>query len=242
MMMKVSAAAAGALLIVCAGCYSTDLARPPVSQEEKAWEDLIRESYPGYKAPPKTTRLVKGHTESRVSAVIEKKEAEPLADPAEKKDGSATPQELPVEEPAAEAKSEKAAEPAAETAPAEKSAEVKSEKAAEPAAETAPAEKSAEVKSEKAAEPAAETAPAGAKAAEVAPAEKTADAKESAMMPPDPTNSSVYVVKSGDTLGGIAKKNYGNAAYSNIIFKANSDILKNPNKLRPGMKLIIPKL
>ena len=238
-MMKISAAAAGALLIACAGCYSTDLARPPVSQEEKAWEDIIRESYPGYKAPPKTSRTVKGHTESRVSVVIAKEEAKPAEDPAEKKEESSAPQELPAAEKAAEVKEEKAADAAgkpAEVAPAEAKeekaveaapAEAKAEKAAEAAPAEVKAEKPAEAKEEKAVE---------------AAAEKPAEAKSSAVMPPDPTNSSVYVVKSGDTLGGIAKKNYGNAGYSNIIYKANSDILKDPNKLRPGMKLIIPKL
>ena len=242
MMMKISAAAAGALLIACAGCYSTDLARPPVSQEEKAWEDIIRESYPGYKAPPKTSRTVKGHTESRVSVVIAKEEAKPAEDPAEKKEESAAPRELPAAEKAAEVKEEKAADAAgktAEAAPAEakeeKAAEAKEDKPAEAkedkTAEAAPAE----VKAEKPAEAKEE------KAAEAA-AEKPAEAQSSAVMPPDPTNSSVYVVKSGDTLGGIAQKNYGNAGYSNIIYKANSDILKDPNKLRPGMKLIIPKL
>ncbi len=210
MMIKISAAAAGALIIACAGCYSTDLARPPVSQEEKAWEDIIRESYPGYKAPPKTIRMVNDHTENRVSAVITKPQAEAADEAAEKKNAAA-PQELPVNEPAAEEKAEK---PAAEVATAEKPASA--------AAETAPADKPAEKVEEK--------------------AEKPAEAKSSTVMPPDPTNSSVYVVKSGDTLGGISQKNYGNAGYSNIIYKANSDILKDPNKLRPGMKLIIPKL
>lgn len=240
MMMKISAAAAGALLIACAGCYSTDLARPPVSQEEKAWEDIIRESYPGYKAPPKTSRTVKGHTESRVSVVIAKEEAKPAEDPAEKKEESAAPQELPAAEKAAEVKEEKAAEAAPAEAKEEKAveaapAEAKAEKAAEAKEEKAAEAAPAEVKAEKAAEAKEE------KAAEAA-AEKPAEAQSSAVMPPDPTNSSVYVVKSGDTLGGIAQKNYGNAGYSNIIYKANSDILKDPNKLRPGMKLIIPKL
>ena len=246
MMMKISAAAAGALLIACAGCYSTDLARPPVSQEEKAWEDIIRESYPGYKAPPKTSRTVKGHTESRVSVVIAKEEAKPAEDPAEKKEESAVPRELPAAEKAAEVKEEKAADAAgkpAEAAPAE----AKEEKAVEAAPAEAKAEKAAEAKEDKT----AEATPAEVKAEKAADAagkpaeakeEKAAEAKSSAVMPPDPTNSSVYVVKSGDTLGGIAQKNYGNAGYSNIIYKANSDILKDPNKLRPGMKLIIPKL
>ena len=61
-------------------------------------------------------------------------------------------------------------------------------------------------------------------------------------MPPDPTNSTVYEVKAGDTLSAISQKMYGNARFSNVIFKANGDILKDPNTLRPGMKLIIPKL
>ena len=61
-------------------------------------------------------------------------------------------------------------------------------------------------------------------------------------MPPDPTASTVYVVKSGDTLGKIAQQHYGSARHSGVIFKANADILKNPNQLRPGMKLIVPKL
>ena len=79
----------------------------------------------------------------------------------------------------------------------------------------------------------------------VADAEKSvADAEKVAVgnMPPDPTASTVYVVKSGDTLGKIAQQHYGSARHSGVIFKANADILKNPNQLRPGMKLIVPKL
>lgn len=75
-----------------------------------------------------------------------------------------------------------------------------------------------------------------------APKSDAPAAPAAAVQPPDPTSGKVYVVKSGDTLGGIAQKTYGKAAYSNLIFKANSDILKNPNQLRPGMKLIIPTL
>ena len=162
--------------------------------------------------------MVNDHTENRVSAVITKPQAEAADEAAEKKNAAA-PQELPVNEPAAEEKAEKPASAAVETAPADKPAE----KVEEKAAEAEPAGKTAEEKVEE-------------------KAGKPAEAKSSTVMPPDPTNSSVYVVKSGDTLGGISQKNYGNAGYSNIIYKANSDILKDPNKLRPGMKLIIPKL
>ncbi len=52
----------------------------------------------------------------------------------------------------------------------------------------------------------------------------------------------VYEVKSGDTLSHIAKKFYGNASHWEIIANANTDVLPNVKKLRPGMKLRIPQL
>ena len=51
-----------------------------------------------------------------------------------------------------------------------------------------------------------------------------------------------HTVKSGDTLGKIAKHYYGNASKYNAIFKANSDILKNPDVIHPDQELIIPNL
>ena len=60
--------------------------------------------------------------------------------------------------------------------------------------------------------------------------------------PPDPTSGDIYVVKSGDTLGALSKRFYGSVRYVNMLQKANSDIISNPNVLKPGMKLIIPKL
>ncbi|WP_346881641.1 LysM peptidoglycan-binding domain-containing protein [uncultured Algibacter sp.] len=51
-----------------------------------------------------------------------------------------------------------------------------------------------------------------------------------------------HVVKSGETLGKIAKHYYGNAAKYQEIFKANSDILKNPDVIQPDQELIIPNL
>jgi nucleoid-associated protein YgaU len=50
----------------------------------------------------------------------------------------------------------------------------------------------------------------------------------------------VYVVKSGDSLSKIAKQHYGNANEWKRIFEANTDILKDPNKIFPGQKLKIP--
>ncbi|GAA4882069.1 hypothetical protein GCM10023311_00170 [Flaviramulus aquimarinus] len=51
-----------------------------------------------------------------------------------------------------------------------------------------------------------------------------------------------HVVKSGETLGKIAKHYYGNASKYQDIFKANSDILKNPDLIHPDQELIIPNL
>lgn len=58
-------------------------------------------------------------------------------------------------------------------------------------------------------------------------------------------DTSVYhrhTVKSGETLGKIAKHYYGNASKYNAIFKANTNILKNPDLIHPGQELIIPNL
>ena len=60
--------------------------------------------------------------------------------------------------------------------------------------------------------------------------------------PPDPTSGDIYVVQYGDTLGALSKKFYGSVRYVNVLQKANSDIITNANVLKPGMKLIIPKL
>jgi LysM repeat protein len=49
-----------------------------------------------------------------------------------------------------------------------------------------------------------------------------------------------YEVKAGDTLSGIAKKvTHGKLSYQQI-FEANRDILKDPDKIKPGQHLKIP--
>jgi nucleoid-associated protein YgaU len=58
-------------------------------------------------------------------------------------------------------------------------------------------------------------------------------------------DASVYhrhVVKSGETLGRIAKHYYGDAMRYQQIFQANTDILKNPDLIHPDQELIIPNL
>ncbi|GAA3630866.1 LysM peptidoglycan-binding domain-containing protein [Flavivirga jejuensis] len=51
-----------------------------------------------------------------------------------------------------------------------------------------------------------------------------------------------HTVKSGETLGKIAVQYYGKASKYQDIFKANSDILKNPDLIHPDQELIIPNL
>jgi nucleoid-associated protein YgaU len=51
----------------------------------------------------------------------------------------------------------------------------------------------------------------------------------------------IYEVKPGDSLSKIAKSAYDNAGAYMRIFEANRNILKDPNVIQPGQKLVIPK-
>lgn len=50
-----------------------------------------------------------------------------------------------------------------------------------------------------------------------------------------------YVVKAGDTLMKISKKFYGTNSKWRLIYNANLSIIKNPNLIRVGWELTIPK-
>ncbi len=56
---------------------------------------------------------------------------------------------------------------------------------------------------------------------------------------PEP-EAKLYTVVSGDSLSKIAKKYYGNAMKSPVIFEANKPMLSNPDKIYPGQVLRIP--
>lgn len=56
---------------------------------------------------------------------------------------------------------------------------------------------------------------------------------------PEP-EAQFYTVKSGDTLGKIAKEFYGNAMKYPEIFDANKPMLKDVNLIYPGQVLRIP--
>lgn len=49
-----------------------------------------------------------------------------------------------------------------------------------------------------------------------------------------------YEVQSGDTLSGIAKKVTNGALSYQKIFEANTSQLDDPDKIKPGQKLVIP--
>lgn len=51
-----------------------------------------------------------------------------------------------------------------------------------------------------------------------------------------------HTVKSGDTLGKIAKHYYGKASKYTAVFEANTDQLNNPDMIQVGQELKIPNL
>lgn len=56
---------------------------------------------------------------------------------------------------------------------------------------------------------------------------------------PEP-ESTFYTVQSGDTLGKIAKAQYGDASQYMKIFEANKETLEDPDKIYVGQSLRIP--
>ena len=75
-----------------------------------------------------------------------------------------------------------------------------------------------------------------------APAAKTTDKAAAEDKKAAAVAGDEYIVKSGDTLGKIAQKFYGDARRSDVILKANPALAGNPDVLRIGMKLVIPKI
>jgi len=51
-----------------------------------------------------------------------------------------------------------------------------------------------------------------------------------------------HTVVSGDNLWKIAEKYYGSGAKNDLIFQANTPMLKSPDKIYPGQVLVIPPL
>ncbi|MDO5768175.1 MAG: peptidoglycan-binding protein LysM [Psychrobacter sp.] len=57
----------------------------------------------------------------------------------------------------------------------------------------------------------------------------------------DAPESTMYTVKSGDSLSKIAQEVYGSSSEYMKIFEANKPMLSDPNKIYPGQVLRIPK-
>jgi len=54
------------------------------------------------------------------------------------------------------------------------------------------------------------------------------------------TSQRFHIVSEGETLSAISQQYYGSANKWHKILEANSGILSDVNKLRPGLRLIIP--
>ena len=72
------------------------------------------------------------------------------------------------------------------------------------------------------------------------PAPAAAPSAPSSSAPADNKYSQWHDVVSGDTLWKIAKKYYGDGSLYMEIFKANQDVLSDPDKIQVGQKLRIP--
>lgn len=55
-----------------------------------------------------------------------------------------------------------------------------------------------------------------------------------------PAAPRTYTVAAGDSLSKIAKKLYGDGNKWQRIFEANRDIIKDPDRIKPGQVLKIP--
>ena len=67
-------------------------------------------------------------------------------------------------------------------------------------------------------------------------------ATEPAQAPEAAGKARTYTVVSGDTLWRIAERMYGNGSHYMKIFEANTGVLKDPDQIFPGQKLVIPEL
>ena len=65
---------------------------------------------------------------------------------------------------------------------------------------------------------------------------------EEAAAPEGKESGRTYTVQSGDTLWAIAAEMYGSGGKYMKIFEANTNILENPDKIKPGQVLVIPDL
>jgi nucleoid-associated protein YgaU len=69
---------------------------------------------------------------------------------------------------------------------------------------------------------------------------ETGMTKEETPVTRDNPYAQYHVVAKGDTLSKIAEQYYGDMMLYKKIFEANRDILSDPDRIKPGQKLLIP--
>jgi len=74
------------------------------------------------------------------------------------------------------------------------------------------------------------------------PSEEETGYVEEQAVPATPQSSEEYVVQKYDTLQKISFKFYGTTKKWKYLYDVNKDAIKNPDKLYPGMKLVVPSL
>lgn len=93
----------------------------------------------------------------------------------------------------------------------------------------------------------AEAAAAVAQQAVSAPASAPAEAAKAPMaeaeevIPEDEPEPDFYTIVAGDTLSKIAKQFYGDANKYPLLFEANREVIKDPNKIYVGQTIRVPK-
>ncbi len=79
----------------------------------------------------------------------------------------------------------------------------------------------------------------------ITPKETAAELTESATVqheiPEKTRNQRIHTVEEGETLSGISQIYYGTASGWQKIYVANRRLLSSPDKIRPGMRLVIPE-
>ena len=96
-----------------------------------------------------------------------------------------------------------------------------------------------ETKKEAAKREAAEEAVAEEEVAEEEVKLLTTEVAMTAVVPDQKEEAQYYVVQKNDTLQKISHKFYGTTRKWNFIYKANKSVLKSPDKLHPGVELLI---
>jgi len=74
------------------------------------------------------------------------------------------------------------------------------------------------------------------------PAAKVVAAAEEPSIKPRPTPGHYYIIKKGDILGRIANPAYGRSLFWRRIYERNKKVIPDPNSLRTGAKIFIPRL